>query len=52
MFPDRGIVVINANTGITKLTREHLGILLYLNIPFIIAITKKEILLHLKFIKN
>lgn len=40
MFPDYGIVVIGANTGITKLTREHIGILLYLNIPFIISITK------------
>jgi len=43
MFPDRGIVVIGANTGITKLTREHLGILLYLNIPFIISITKIDL---------
>tara|TARA_Y100000590_G_scaffold468297_1_gene650562 strand:+ start:52 stop:1359 length:1308 start_codon:yes stop_codon:yes gene_type:complete len=43
MFPDRGIVVIGANTGITKLTREHLGILLYLNIPFIITITKIDL---------
>ena len=34
MFPDYGIVVIGANTGITKLTREHIGILLYLNILF------------------
>lgn len=40
MFPDYGIVVIGANTGITKLTKEHIGILLYLNIPFIISITK------------
>lgn len=40
MFPDYGIVVIGANTGITKLTREHLGILLYLNIPIMIVITK------------
>jgi elongation factor 1-alpha len=40
MFPDYGIVVIGANTGITKLTKEHIGILLYLNIPFIITITK------------
>lgn len=43
MFPDRGIVVIGANTGITKLTREHLGILLYLKIPFIITITKIDL---------
>ena len=43
MFPDHGIVVIGANTGITKLTREHLGILLYLKIPFIITITKIDL---------
>ena len=42
MFPDYGIVVIGANTGVTKLTKEHLGILLYLNIPFIITITKVD----------
>ena len=40
MFPDYGIVVIGANTGITKLTREHLGILIYLKIPIVIIITK------------
>lgn len=43
MFPDRGIVVIGANTGITKLTREHLGILLYLKIPIMIVITKIDL---------
>jgi GTPase len=43
MFPDYGIVVIGGNTEITKLTKEHLGILLYLNIPFIITITKIDI---------
>jgi GTPase len=43
LFPDYGIVVIGANTGITKLTKEHLGILLYLKIPFIITITKIDL---------
>ncbi len=43
LFPDYGIVVIGANTGITKLTREHLGILLYLKIPIIITITKVDL---------
>ena len=43
LFPDRGILVIGANTGITKLTREHLGILLYLKIPIIITITKIDL---------
>jgi len=40
MFPDRGIVVIGGNTGITKLTREHIGLLLCVRIPFMIIITK------------
>ena len=43
LFPDYGIVVIAANTGITKLTREHLGILLYLKVPIIITITKIDL---------
>jgi GTPase len=43
LFPDYGIVVIGANTGITKLTKEHLGILLYLKIPIIITITKVDL---------
>ena len=43
LFPDRGIVVIGGNTGITKLTREHIGILLYLKIPIVIVITKIDL---------
>ena len=42
-YPNYGIVVIGANTGVTKLTKEHLGIMLYLNIPFSIVITKIDI---------
>ena len=41
LFVDYGIVVIGANTGITKLTKEHLGILLYLKIPIIVLIGAK-----------
>ena len=40
MFPDRGCIVIGANTGITKLTREHIGLLLCVRIPFMVIITK------------
>ena len=43
LFPDYGFVVIGANTGITRLTKEHIGILLYLKIPIIIIITKIDI---------
>ncbi len=43
LFPNYGLVIIGSNTGITKLTREHIGILYYLNIPFIICITKIDL---------
>ena len=33
IFPNYGMIMIASNTGITKLTREHIGILFYLNIP-------------------
>ena len=42
-YPNYGIVVIGGNTGITKLTKEHLGIMLYLKIPFTIVITKIDL---------
>lgn len=41
-FPDYGIVVISANRGITKITKEHIGVLLYLRIPFIVLITRVD----------
>ena len=40
LFPDYGFVIIGANTGITKLTKEHLELLLYLGLSTIIIITK------------
>lgn len=42
-YPNYGMVVIGANTGVTKLTKEHLGIMFYLDIPFSIVITKVDI---------
>lgn len=40
LFPDRGIIVIGANTGITSLTKEHIGLMICIKIPFMIIITK------------
>ena len=37
-FVDFGIVIVDANRGITKMTKEHMGILLYLKIPFIVLL--------------
>ncbi|MEM7825583.1 MAG: GTP-binding protein, partial [Candidatus Aenigmatarchaeota archaeon] len=37
---DYGILVIAADDGITSITKEHLGIMLGMNLPIIICITK------------
>lgn len=40
LFVDYGLVLVAANMGITKMTKEHIALLLFLNIPVIILITK------------
>lgn len=35
-----GLVIVGANMGINKMTKEHLAILLFLRIPIIVVITK------------
>lgn len=40
---DYAIIVINANTGIQKMTREHLGLVLSMKIPIIVIYTKIDI---------
>lgn len=42
-FPDYAIVIIAANRGILRMTREHLGILFYSEIPVIIVITRVDL---------
>lgn len=39
---DYGLLTIAADDGITSITKEHLGILLAMNLPVIIAITKAD----------
>jgi len=43
LFIDYGIVVIGSNMGVSKMTKEHLGILLYLKVPIIVVLTKDDI---------
>tara|TARA_B110000208_G_scaffold155224_1_gene188117 strand:- start:2771 stop:3970 length:1200 start_codon:yes stop_codon:yes gene_type:complete len=43
LFVDYGIIVIGSNMGLNKITREHIGLMLYLKIPFIIVVTKLDI---------
>jgi elongation factor 1-alpha len=40
---DYGLLVVAANDGVTHITREHLGILLAMELPVIIAVTKIDI---------
>tara|TARA_B100000424_G_scaffold265933_1_gene256330 strand:- start:1971 stop:3221 length:1251 start_codon:yes stop_codon:yes gene_type:complete len=40
LFVDYGLILVSANMGITKMTKEHLALLLYQKIPIIILITK------------
>ena len=42
-FPDYGVVIVAANRGLLKMTKEHMGILLYMKVPFIIVITRVDI---------
>lgn len=43
LMPDYGMIVVGANMGVSRMTREHLGISLALNIPIFIIITKIDI---------
>lgn len=43
LYPDYAIVVIAANRGILQMTKEHLGLLFYIEIPIIIVITRSDI---------
>ena len=42
-FPDYAIVMVAANRGVLPMTKEHLGILLYMKIPMMIVVTKVDI---------
>lgn len=42
-FPDYAIVIIAANRGILRMTKEHLGILFYMRIPVILVVTRADI---------
>uniref|UniRef100_A0A7S3DEN1 Tr-type G domain-containing protein n=1 Tax=Palpitomonas bilix TaxID=652834 RepID=A0A7S3DEN1_9EUKA len=41
--PDYAMVMVGGNMGVTKMTKEHLGLALALKIPFYIVITKIDI---------
>lgn len=43
LLPDYGMIVVGANMGVSRMTREHLGIALALKIPFFVVVTKIDI---------
>ncbi|CAK80307.1 unnamed protein product (macronuclear) [Paramecium tetraurelia] len=43
MIPDYSLIIVGANMGVSKMTREHLGVSLFLKIPFAIVLTKIDI---------
>lgn len=43
MQPDFAIVVVGANMGVKKMTKEHLGIAIALDIPVVVALTKIDL---------
>ena len=42
LVPDYVMIVVGSNLGLSKMTKEHLGIALALNIPFFIVMTKVD----------
>eukprot|EP00928_Gymnodinium_smaydae_P054542 TRINITY_DN38295_c0_g1_i1.p1 TRINITY_DN38295_c0_g1~~TRINITY_DN38295_c0_g1_i1.p1 ORF type:complete len:501 (+),score=106.63 TRINITY_DN38295_c0_g1_i1:87-1589(+) len=43
LCPDYALIVVNANAGFQRMSREHLGIALALRIPIMIVVTKIDI---------
>jgi GTPase len=43
LCPDFAMIVIGANMGITRMTKEHMGIALSLNIPFFVVVSKIDL---------
>jgi GTPase len=42
LTPDFGCVVVGANMGIQKMTKEHIALCLFLKIPFFVVLTKVD----------
>lgn len=40
LFPDYAMIIVGANMGVSRMTKEHLGISLALKLPFFVVITK------------
>lgn len=43
LLPDYAMIIIGLNMGISRMTREHLGLVYYLKIPFFVVLTKIDL---------
>lgn len=43
LLPDYALVIVGANMGVSRMTREHIGISTALGLPLIIAVTKLDL---------
>ena len=43
LLPHYAVILIGTNMGVQRMTKEHLGIVIFLNIPFFIVFTKVDI---------
>jgi GTPase len=43
LMPDYSMIIVGANMGVSRMTKEHLGISLALKVPIFIVITKIDI---------
>lgn len=43
LVPDYSMIIVGSNMGVSKMTKEHLGISLALKIPFLVIVTKIDI---------
>jgi len=50
LMPDYAVIIVGANMGVSKMTREHLGIAQALKIPIFVVVTKVDISPPEKFI--
>ena len=43
LMPDYSMLVVGANMGVSRMTREHLGISLAIGVPIFFVVTKIDI---------
>lgn len=43
LMPDYSMIVVGANMGVSRMTREHLGISLALGVPIFVVVTKVDL---------